>query len=349
MAACVAVFGVAVLSIAWTTSGASSPRVRDTLGVRQSLQGGHELVSDNGQYRLALLGSGALVLYDANNDQLWSNDVSRRAGHHVLTLEGDGDLVEQLQSGGAEWSSRTRAHGSSSLVVEDDGNVVLQGPDGPLWSTRTATSSRYPEGIGRVDGASQLIIVTSTRATASTAWLTTFEFTRGRWIRQFGTMAALVGLHGWIASSRRREGDDTTPEGIFSLGSTIYGNDADPGVSLAYHRLVPGDYWDENPATGRRYNTFVHSRDTDCAANPFGGDTECLWLEASPYPYLAVVDFNTPSRGAYGSGIFLHATTGPTEGCVSVRRADLVKILRWLRRTGRPRIVLAGNLPLRSL
>jgi len=33
-----------------------------------------------------------------------------------------------------------------------------------------------------------------------------------------------------------------------------------------------------------------------------------------------------------GSGIFLHRQTGgPTAGCVSLREADLLAVLRWLR------------------
>ncbi len=51
------------------------------------------------------------------------------------------------------------------------------------------------------------------------------------------------------------------------------------------------------------------------------------------YRYAAVIDFNyrRPVYG-HGSGIFLHQQTGgPTAGCVSLRAADLVAVLRWMR------------------
>jgi L,D-peptidoglycan transpeptidase YkuD (ErfK/YbiS/YcfS/YnhG family) len=42
-----------------------------------------------------------------------------------------------------------------------------------------------------------------------------------------------------------------------------------------------------------------------------------------------------------GSGIFLHAQTGaPTNGCISLERATLVRVLRWLRPDARPRIAI---------
>jgi len=45
---------------------------------------------------------------------------------------------------------------------------------------------------------------------------------------------------------------------------------------------------------------------------------------------MAVIDFNTPPSGPFGSGIFLHADTGaPTQGCVSLTLPDLDAVLRW--------------------
>jgi L,D-peptidoglycan transpeptidase YkuD (ErfK/YbiS/YcfS/YnhG family) len=42
-----------------------------------------------------------------------------------------------------------------------------------------------------------------------------------------------------------------------------------------------------------------------------------------------------------GSGIFLHAQTGsPTNGCISLRRKDLVHVLRWLSPAAAPQIAI---------
>jgi hypothetical protein len=76
-----------------------------------------------------------------------------------------------------------------------------------------------------------------------------------------------------------------------------------------------------------------------------------------------VIDFNRPVgstvawHGGYsewvtgapadvrrGSAIFLHINgAGSTAGCVSLRRADLLTVLKWLDPAKRPRIVMASE------
>ena len=207
----------------------------------------------------------------------------------------------------------------------------------------TPAGPRLPMGLTTVDGATQVIVVTAPTALSSTASLRAFALTGGAWHEVLGPVRARVGRHGWSAAARRHEGDGTTPEGNFAIGPTVYGVRPNPGVALRFHRLVPGDYWDENPATGAAYNTFRHSADTNCARNPFGGATECLWREAPAYNYFAVIRFNTPATGPFGSGIFLHVTTGsPTAGCVAIPQSTLLRLLRWMRPGAGARIVLAG-------
>ena len=66
---------------------------------------------------------------------------------------------------------------------------------------------------------------------------------------------------------------------------------------------------------------------------PFRIKSKGMWEQPPAYPYLAVVEFNTrPVVPGRGSGIFLHAQTGgPTQGCVSLPRPALARVLRWLR------------------
>ena len=75
-------------------------------------------------------------------------------------------------------------------------------------------------------------------------------------------------------------------------------------------------------------------------------------MAASPgaYPFLAVVDFNMrPTVPGRGSGIFLHAQTGrPTNGCISLRKGDLRRVLRWLSPAAAPRIAIGTSAQLRS-
>jgi L,D-peptidoglycan transpeptidase YkuD (ErfK/YbiS/YcfS/YnhG family) len=143
-----------------------------------------------------------------------------------------------------------------------------------------------------------------------------------------GPWRARVGWGG--LSADRHEGDGTTPLGTFAIGATVYGLDPDPGVRLAYHRLVCGDWWDEDPGSPG-YNRFRH---VPCGvAPPFGGGSEALWRATVAYRELAVIEFNTsPVVPGRGSGMFLHDDTGgPTNGCVSLPRPELLALLRRLR------------------
>jgi L,D-peptidoglycan transpeptidase YkuD (ErfK/YbiS/YcfS/YnhG family) len=153
-----------------------------------------------------------------------------------------------------------------------------------------------------------------------------------------GPWPARVGRNG--SSSRHREGDGTTPLGTFRIGPVIYGIAPDPGVRLAYHRLVCGDWWDEDPGSAT-YNTFRHVR---CGSTPpFGGGSEALWRATVAYTHFAVIRFNdAPATAGRGSAIFLHADTGrATNGCVSLPLPDLNRVLRRLRPGATIRILLA--------
>lgn len=175
---------------------------------------------------------------------------------------------------------------------------------------------------------------------------------RARWRLVYGPWAVETGSGRLVAASRRREGDRATPTGVFSFGHTLYGDAANPrGLHYRYHRLVCGDWWDEDPYS-RLYNRFVHVR---CGVAPgFGGRSEALWEETLAYPYLAVIDFNThPVRrgaSATGSGIFLHSWVGAgTEGCVALPEVRLLAVLRWLRPSDHPVIEIGTDTELARL
>jgi L,D-peptidoglycan transpeptidase YkuD (ErfK/YbiS/YcfS/YnhG family) len=173
-----------------------------------------------------------------------------------------------------------------------------------------------------------------------------------RWHLVMGPWPAETGAGHLIAATRRLEGDRATPLGVFRFGATIYGNRPDPGgLHYRYHRLVCGDWWDEDRYSPR-YNRFVHVR---CGVRPiFAATSEALWTETLAYPYFAVIDFNiAPIRGgaaAPGSGIFLHSWIGgATQGCVALPEPRLLRVLRWLRPSRSPVIEVGTDAQLASL
>jgi len=185
--------------------------------------------------------------------------------------------------------------------------------------------------------ATQLVTVTASAYGVTTASLELWQRRGGCWRHVAGPWRAWLGRSG--LSAHKREGDGATPAGTYRVGGTAYGIAPDPGVHGAYHRLVCGDWWDED-ARSPAYNTFQH---VPCGTAPhFGGGSEALWRISPQYRYFAVVEYNaTPAVPGRGSAIFLHVSAGrPTAGCVSVPEAELVRVLRWLRPAARPLIRL---------
>jgi L,D-peptidoglycan transpeptidase YkuD (ErfK/YbiS/YcfS/YnhG family) len=208
-----------------------------------------------------------------------------------------------------------------------------------------ACPANLANGLEAPASARQLITVEAKIARTSYATLRTWSRDGGCWVAAAGPYTARLGRKG--LSTSRREGDGTTPAGTFRIGRTMYGNEPNPGVHFRYRRLRCGDWWDEDPASPT-YNSFQHVR---CGTKPpFGAESEGMWQQPRPYPFLAVIEYNMrPVVPGRGSGIFLHAQTGgPTIGCVSLRRDELRAVLRWLRPADAPVIAIGTSRQLRS-
>jgi L,D-peptidoglycan transpeptidase YkuD (ErfK/YbiS/YcfS/YnhG family) len=192
--------------------------------------------------------------------------------------------------------------------------------------------------------ASQLITVEAATARTTHGTLRIWRRAGHCWVAAGGPYPARLGRAG--LSADRREGDGTTPTGTFRIHPTMYGNEPNPGVRFRYRRVRCGDWWDEDPSSPT-YNTFQHVR---CGSRPpFVVKSEGMWQSPRAYPYLAVAEFNmNPVVPGRGSGIFLHAQTGgPTNGCVSIDRANLLRVLRWLRPAATPHITIGTRAHLR--
>ena len=223
------------------------------------------------------------------------------------------------------------------------GSLVLAVVMGIAPSSRIAGAVDRPhtecnvvaDGIVGTSNAGQLITVVAPTLRSQGATLEYFV-RRGSCFRlTAGPYSAFVGRNG--LSAHHREGDGTTPLGLFGFQSTMYGVNANPGVDYAYHRLVCGDWWDEQSSSAL-YNHFVH---VPCGTPPdFGGGSEALWQNVPSYDYFAVIAYNRhPIVPGLGSAIFLHVSDGrPTTGCVSLPMADLLRVLRSFRPSLHPLI-----------
>lgn len=187
-----------------------------------------------------------------------------------------------------------------------------------------AAEAVSPAGMRGLGDASRVVVVAAGSLHTTYAAARTYERTGSGWRLTRRAMPARLGYAGLRSPARRREGDLTTPIGVFGF-VYAFGSRPDPGVTgLTYRRLTPGACWSGARAD---YNRWVRRA-------PCGPRDENLWASAAlAYRYAAVIDFNY-SRPVFGrgSGIFPHVQTGrPTHGCISLPQPDLLAVLRWLR------------------
>jgi L,D-peptidoglycan transpeptidase YkuD (ErfK/YbiS/YcfS/YnhG family) len=198
--------------------------------------------------------------------------------------------------------------------------------------------------LASTGSAMQLVTVASLRTSSTSGVLRAWENRGECWVQVAGPWPAWLGQRG--VSEHKREGDRTTPSGAFGFQRVMYGVAANPGVRYGYHRIVCGDWWVED-SRSPYYNRFRHVR---CGARPpFRITSEDMSRSPTAYRHFAVIDYNTnPTVPGRGSGIFLHVSHGnPTLGCVSLPLPQLLTILRWLRPTRQPLIVIGTRASIR--
>ncbi|MGF7158578.1 L,D-peptidoglycan transpeptidase YkuD (ErfK/YbiS/YcfS/YnhG family) [Rhodoligotrophos appendicifer] len=123
---------------------------------------------------------------------------------------------------------------------------------------------------------------------------------------------------------RKREGDGATPIGSWPIRRVLYRADklSLPATGLENWAIDRHDGWCDAPAD-RRYNLPVRL--------PYGASTESLWRDDDLYDVVVVLGQNDdPVIPGLGSAIFMHVARpdyGPTEGCVALKREDLLQVL----------------------
>ena len=168
---------------------------------------------------------------------------------------------------------------------------------------------------------SQLVTVDTAGPDATTGTLTTWQRDAGGdWHVAHAPASVFVGAGGVGAAS---EGSTRTPAGTYPLTES-FGRAANPGTGMPWFTSDSSDWWNSNTSSPT-YNTHVRQ-----AANP-GGGSENLYGAGAVYDYAVNIGYNLARTPGAGSAFFLHVANGtPTAGCVSLDRATLVDVLRWL-------------------
>jgi L,D-peptidoglycan transpeptidase YkuD (ErfK/YbiS/YcfS/YnhG family) len=147
----------------------------------------------------------------------------------------------------------------------------------------------------------------------------------GSFRRVLGPVTAYVGTDGVGKAFEYRS---RTPRGVFGVTET-FGRSRNPGAHLPYRQVGPYDWWVSDVGSSA-YNTLQTCAPGTCSFST--GASEHL-STISLYDYAIVIDYNRdPVVAGAGSAFFLHVSAGePTQGCVSVSRNTMRKLLRWLR------------------
>jgi L,D-peptidoglycan transpeptidase YkuD (ErfK/YbiS/YcfS/YnhG family) len=173
----------------------------------------------------------------------------------------------------------------------------------------------------------QVILVTGQDRTADTNTVTLWQRdgSGSGWTQVGFALTGRNGAGGWTLS--HREGDRTTPIGVFSL-TAAGGRLADPGTGLPYE-----------------YQPSFYRAGSGAEADPF----------ADAFNYVVAIDYNRvpghppsdptrPLGAAAGGDIWIHVDhASATSGCITVSEDAIEAILRWLSPANHPVIIMGDQ------
>jgi L,D-peptidoglycan transpeptidase YkuD (ErfK/YbiS/YcfS/YnhG family) len=125
-------------------------------------------------------------------------------------------------------------------------------------------------------------------------------------------------------TNNKKEGDLSTPKGLFKLGSLYYRKDRIklPKSKIGKKIIKKNMGWC-NDSNSKKYNKKIFF--------PFKYSAEKLYRKSKNYDILIEIKYNCfPVVKKKGSAIFLHLCGKKyraTEGCVAIRKKDFLKIL----------------------
>lgn len=141
---------------------------------------------------------------------------------------------------------------------------------------------------------------------------------------RLGDVAMPVAVGRGAIGRKGGEGDGITPIGRHTVTGVLFRADrvAPPSAPWPVCPIRPHDGWCDDP-TAADYNALIRL--------PFPHGYERLWRADGLYDVIAILDWNRlPVVTGAGSAIFLHCAAPeltPTEGCVALRRNDLIATL----------------------
>ena len=128
--------------------------------------------------------------------------------------------------------------------------------------------------------------------------------------------------------SKKKEGDLITPIGQYKIKYILYRKDRVKKIQSKLRKITikKNMGWCNDPKS-KKYNKLVNL--------PFNYSYEQLFKKENVYDIILVLTYNmNPVKKDKGSAIFIHVAKRyykRTQGCVAVKKSDLLKILREIK------------------
>ena len=136
-------------------------------------------------------------------------------------------------------------------------------------------------------------------------------------------------------AKNKREGDQKTPSGIFSLGKVFYRKDRTKNIKTKLKKYIIEKQmsWCDDP-NSKFYNKLIFTKDKS---------KEKLFRKDNLYDIIIVVNYNTrPIVKNKGSAIFIHLAKKNylgTMGCIGLKKNDLLELLKTISKRTKIKII----------
>ena len=145
-------------------------------------------------------------------------------------------------------------------------------------------------------------------------------------------MKCAIGKKG--IGNKKKEGDLITPIGVFKIKYILYRKDRVKVLTKLKKKVIKKNMgWCDDPNSSY-YNKLVKL--------PFTHKHEKLYKKENIYDIILVLNYNmNPVKKNKGSALFIHVSKinyKKTEGCVAIKKLNLIKLLRMINPNTRVKI-----------
>ena len=129
-------------------------------------------------------------------------------------------------------------------------------------------------------------------------------------------------------NKEKKEGDETTPKGLFDLGNIYYRADRVPKPDSKVKKIVikKNMGWCDD-SKSKYYNKIIKIKKN------LNIGYEKLFRKDSKYDYLILIKYNYKRiKKNKGSAIFIHLTKNylPTKGCIALQKKDFLILCKLI-------------------